>query len=186
MQHYVDIAVRPDPEFATPTLLNTLFGRLHLALATLSATDIGVSFPAASTKPRTMGDRLRLHGTGEHLAELMKNHWWGSLDDYLDIEGIAQVPVTNRHIVVRRVQVKSSPERLRRRLARRKGIGLDEARKLIPDQAAKTLDLPFLQLESASTGQGFKLFIQQEPCDQPNKGEFNAFGLSKDATVPWF
>ena len=49
------------------------------------------------------------------------------------------------------------------------------------------LDNPFLELESSSTGQRHRRFIQfGELLDEPVEGFFDTFGLSKNATVPWF
>jgi len=49
------------------------------------------------------------------------------------------------------------------------------------------LDNPYLELESGSNGHKHRRYIQfGELLDAPVKGEFDQFGLSKVATVPWF
>jgi CRISPR-associated endonuclease Csy4 len=91
------------------------------------------------------------------------------------------------HRIVRRVQAKSNPERLRRRLAKRKNITLEQARELIPENAAQKLNLPFVTLQSASTGKLFRLFIEHMPVQpESQNGDFSFYGLSSTATVPWF
>ncbi|MGG2681140.1 type I-F CRISPR-associated endoribonuclease Cas6/Csy4 [Pseudomonas aeruginosa] len=88
---------------------------------------------------------------------------------------------------VSRVQVKSNPERLRRRLMRRHDLSEEEARKRIPDTVARALDLPFVTLRSQSTGQHFRLFIRHGPLQATaEEGGFTCYGLSKGGFVPWF
>ncbi|MGV2442369.1 type I-F CRISPR-associated endoribonuclease Cas6/Csy4, partial [Bacillus atrophaeus ATCC 9372] len=81
----------------------------------------------------------------------------------------------------------SSPERLRRRFAKRHQLSEAEARERIPDSAAQMLKLPYLQLRSHSTGQHFRLFLQLGAAQEhPIAGTFNSYGLSQSATLPWF
>ena len=81
MDHYVDIRLQPDAEFAPAMLMAALFTKLHKALAAGAHQDIGVSFPQMEVSdgapaptptrasrigahPRYMlGLVLRLHGT---------------------------------------------------------------------------------------------------------------------------
>ena len=52
---------------------------------------------------------------------------------------------------------------------------------------AESLDNPYLDLQSASTGENYRIFIQfGEIQSQPVVGEFDRFGLSNVATIPWF
>lgn len=49
------------------------------------------------------------------------------------------------------------------------------------------LDAPYLELQSASNGHRHRRYIEfGELLDAPVRGEFDSFGLSKTATVPWF
>jgi len=51
----------------------------------------------------------------------------------------------------------------------------------------KGIPLPYLDLVSDSNGKRYRRFIQVgELLDRPVAGEFDQFGLSKTATVPWF
>jgi CRISPR-associated endonuclease Csy4 len=185
MDAYLDIALLPGPEFAPTLLMNALFAKLHRALVARGAGDIGVSFPEAG--PMALGGRLRLHGRGGALAELMAADWLAGMRDHIRLGGVGPVPGDVRHRVVRRVQAKSNPERLRRRLVARKGIDAEAARRAIPDGAAERLSLPYLELSSQSTGQRFRLFVEHLPVqDQAVDGTFSAYGLSPSATVPWF
>jgi CRISPR-associated endonuclease Csy4 len=189
MDHYVDLKLRPDPEFSPPMLMNALFAKLHRALVSLASERIGVSFPDHDARAPHLGLCLRLHGQRPDLDALSGTGWLHGMRDHLVMEDALPrpVPTQSAHRVVQRVQADSNPERLRRRLMRRHGMDEAEARTRIPDSAARWLDLPYVQLRSTSTGQPFRLFIAHGPIQttaQP--GLFSAYGLSPTATVPWF
>lgn len=184
MDHYLEIRLLPDPEFPANVLMNALFSKLHRALAGWGGLDVGVSFPDHGKAG--LGMRLRLHGSATALAGLMAGDWLKGMRDHSEITAIQPVPAGARHRVVRRVQAKSNPERLRRRRVAR-GASEDAARAAIPDTAIEHLDLPFVVLTSLSTGQQFRLFIKhQAPADHATPGPFSAYGLSPSSTVPWF
>lgn len=186
MDRYIDIQVLPDPEFSQPQLMSALFSKLHRALAELKRTDIGLSFPKVHSKG--LGDRLRLHGSEAALNQLMALDWLKGMRDHSDVEPVRAVPEAVQYRVVRRVQSDSSPERLRNRLTRRKGLTEAQALEQIPAHTpAKLLSLPFVSLRSQSTGQSFKLFIEHGALiAQSQPGDFSAYGLSAQATIPWF
>ena len=191
MDHYVDIDVRVDPDFASHQLMSVLYAKLHRALAARAGSEagsgIGVSFPGFDPKAPYLGTRLRLHGSLADLSALMAGNWLAGMRDHVAVAPPAAVPPDAQHRPVRRVQVKSSPERLRRRLMRRHPIDEQEARKRIPDEVASLTRLPFVQLRSTSTGQPFRLFIEHGPLlPRAWPGNFNAYGLSREASVPWF
>ena len=187
MDHYVDIDVRPDPEFPPHQLMSALYAKLHRALAARSSVGIGISFPGFDLKALHLGTRLRLHGSQTDLSALMASDWLAGMRDHVAFASPSAIPPDAQHRPVRRIQVKSSPERLRRRLMRRHAIDEQEASRRIPDSIARLVKLPFLQVRSASTGQPFKLFIDHGSL-QPSAqlGDFNAYGMSREATIPWF
>ncbi len=187
MDTYIDIRLLPDPEFTTTTLMNALFAKFHRALVQFRAGSIGASFPDAGGATRTLGARLRLHGTHDVLARFNRTNWLQGMRDHVTQGALTPVPQNVRHRNVRRVQIKSSVERERRRLILRKGVSEEEAIRLLPDSREKMCDLPYLMMTSASTGQQFRLFVDQTPPrDQAQDGVFSAYGLSSEATIPWF
>lgn len=192
MDHYVDITLQPDPEFPAPLLMNALFAKLHRALASPNnqwVGQVGVSFPRHQSTGRAphLGDQLRLHGQGSVLERLFSHDWLAGMRDHAQCAEPMPVPDGTEHRLVRRVQAQSSPERLRRRLAHRHRLTAEEAAQRIPDCAAQTLRLPWVQLRSSSTGQSFRLFIEHGPLlQQPNTGSFSPYGLSQGASIPWF
>lgn len=185
--HYIDITLLPDPEFSSAHLLNALFSKLHRALVQLRADSVGVSFPGLSPRGTHLGATLRLHGSEHALQALQALPWLQGMRDHVAASNPIPVPDGAHHRVVRRVQAHSSPDRLRRRQMRRHGYDEAEAQRRIPDHAAQRLDLPYVSLQSASTHQIFRLFIEHGPLRSTlSPGTFSAYGLSSEATVPWF
>ena len=188
MDHYLDFRLLPDPEFPAPVLMNALFSKLHRALVRIDNRAIGVSFPDVRSEKPSLGGCLRLHGTEEKLSALMNENWLTGMRDHIEQAEIAPVPGDMRHRRIRRVQPKSNAERLRRRYAKRHpDVSPEEIAKLIPESVEQRVKLPFLQLKSQSSGHAFRLFLEHAPLrDEPTEGEFNTYGLSARATVPWF
>ena len=187
VSHYLDITLRPDPEFSPAHLLNALYAKLHRALAHMGTGDVGVSFPQLAPQGQHLGQVLRLHGSPEALQSLQALPWLQGMSDHVQVGEVAPVPLHAQHRSVNRVQAKSSPERLRRRLMKRHQLSEAQARERIPDSVACTTNLPYLQLSSTSTAQQFKLFLALGAAQpQPHTGDFNTYGLSATATVPWF
>jgi CRISPR-associated endonuclease Csy4 len=189
MDHYLEIRLLPDPEFPPAILMNALFAKFHRALVDLESTRIGISFPGMRKEPKSrgLGECLRIHGARDDLHKLMDLPWLTGMRDHTLLQGPGPIPDQVSECRVRRVQAKSSAERLRRRLMRRKGLSEEDARRSIPDDRAKRLELPYIALASRSTRQAFRLFIDQQPsASQHREGDFNHYGLSGTATLPWF
>lgn len=187
MHHYIDIHLRPDPEFPEHVLMSALFGKLHRALATQACSGIAVAFPGYSLTPLTLGNCLRLVGTAGDLASLLTTDWLRGMADHAALSAVLPVPASAAHRRLRRVQAKGGAERLRRRQMRRHGLTQAQAMDAVPDMVAERLHLPFINMASASTGQRFKLFLDLGPAQpDPLEGGFNAYGLSSVATTPWF
>ena len=186
--HYLDIHLRPDPEVAPHHLMGSIYGRLHHALVQLDRQDIGVSFPEHDDCKPSLGSNLRLHGPDLSLQSLVESGWLHALHDHVRIDAIAPIPVDSKHRVVNRVQTKSNVDRLRRRAMKRHGLSQDEANSRIPASVEVYLRLPFVTIGSRSTGQpSFPLFIRHGPLlEQASQGTFSSYGLSHQATIPWF
>lgn len=184
MDRYIQINLLPDPEISQPVVMNHLFDKLHHALARVGQGEIGISFPNAH---KHLGDIVRLHSNEQALQRLSNERWLNGLQDYIKVSDILTVPDHCQYRVVERVHVKSDPVRLYRRSVRKGWLTQEEAEKKAAQAKAKRLDLPFIQLKSQSTEQYFKLFINQgKLIDKPINGQFSAYGLSKQATIPWF
>lgn len=187
MNYYYEITLRPDPDFVPAILLNALFSKLHRFLVEHSALNIGVSFPQYSTVPLALGSCIRVHGTQADVTALHKGAWLAGMHDHVGCSEVAPAPENRQQVQVCRVQVKSNPERLARRYAKRHQLSETEALSIYQTVKPKKLRLPFLTLNSDSTKQRFVLLIQQSaPQSEAMSGAFNRYGLSQTATVPWF
>ncbi|MHA3903478.1 type I-F CRISPR-associated endoribonuclease Cas6/Csy4 [Castellaniella sp. WN] len=185
--HSIDIRLLPDPEFSQAHLLGALYAKFHRALVGLGTHEIGVSFPQYSMQPRTLGRIMRVHGGGDALNALLFTDWLRGMRDHVELGALSAVPKEVQHRRLLRRQFKTSADRLRHRRMRRKGETYEQAAQAIPDSVEQQPDLPYVQLRSASTGQRFCLFLALgDPEPQAVAGEFNTYGLSSTATLPWF
>ena len=184
MTHYIEIKLLPDQEFSSSLLMNALFAKFHRALVEAGHGEVGVSFPQAN---KTLGDTIRLHGAKVALERLMEIKWLKGLTDYTHVTEIAAVPYNCKYRVVKRVQAKSSVERLYRRSVKKGWLSAEEAEVKMNAGKEQQFKLPYILLKSRSTEQSFRLFIQHgKASDSPVSGEFSAYGLSDVATIPCF
>lgn len=183
MNHYMDIVIKPDVEMRENVLLNKAYTKLHKVLVTLSTNAIGISFPEYRVK---LGKTIRIHGDEASLQGLQKMGWLGGLNGYCQISDIQTISDETGHRVISRIQSNMSQSKLNR-LIKRGSISPDEIKKYRALMFSRGLDNPYLELESGSTGRKHRRYIQfGEIMEKPVVGEFDTFGLSKTATVPWF
>ncbi|MFC7780966.1 type I-F CRISPR-associated endoribonuclease Cas6/Csy4 [Legionella taurinensis] len=183
MDHYQDIIIFCEPEFPMPVLMNALYSQFHKALCDLHSTSIGVSFPKYD---KTLGNILRLHGNQIALQGLQNLNWIGGMKGYCVENPILSVPVCTKFRTVYRKQPTKSQSKLRRLIERR---SLTEAQidQYEASRIANFLDSAYFQLVSGSNGKKHRRYIVLgKILDQPVPGEFDRFGLSKTATIPWF
>lgn len=184
MESYIDIRILPDDEMRENVLLNKVFIKFHKALFDLKSTGIGVSFPETKV---LLGRLIRIHSTDSRLQELIDSNWLGGLVGYCNCSGIQYVPANAKHRRVSRWQHNMSDSHLKR-LIKRGGISKEEIKAYKAKMfSVQMTELPFLELDSISNGNHHRRYIQmsnitENPCD----GEFDSFGLSKKATIPWF
>lgn len=185
--HYIEIRILPDPEFSATYLLGALYSKLHRALVQLQEQGLGVSFPEYALKPKGLGTRMRIHGSMPALQRLEQTQWLRGMRDHIEPVSIQAVPSSATYRTVFRRQFKTNVDRLRRRRMKRHAETAEQASAAIPADAQQQPNLPFIHLRSSSTAQPFCLFLAMGP-EQPeaNTGVFNAYGLSNQATVPWF
>lgn len=183
MDYYVDIKVKPDEEMRENVLLNKVYSKLHKALFTLKSTGIGVSFPQYKVM---LGAIIRLHGTEAKLAELQSLDWLGGLKGYCAVSSLQAIPSDATYRVISRKQSTMTDAKLRR-LIKRRSISQDELKQYKAKMFEKGLDNPYLEMQSVSNGHKHRRYLQfGESLSEPVTGEFDQFGLSKTATIPWF
>lgn len=185
MDSYFDIQLMPDPEFKAAVLMNAVYTKLHKVLYDSQSSNIAVSFPKYE---QTMGDVLRLHSTAEVLDGLQHLAWVGGMSGYCQQGMIQPVPVEVKFRTVFRRQQSKSLSKLRRQ-ERRGNLTEAQIQNYITkmNEGDRKLKLPYLELTSRSNGHRHRRYIQLGTLvDEPIVGDFDLFGLSKTATVPWF
>lgn len=183
MDYYIDVLTEPDEEMRENVLLNKVYTKLHKALYTLWSTTIGISFPQRKI---VLGKLLRIHGSESALNSLEEMNWLGGLIGYCEVSKIQCIPANVQYQVVSRKQSTMTQAKLKR-LVKRSAIGELEIKQYKAKMFSKGLDAPYLELESGSSGHSYRRYIVfSELFDQPLSGDFDQFGLSKNATVPVF
>jgi len=183
MDYYINIQIKPDAEMRENELLNKVYTKFHKELSTMKATDIGVSFPRYNV---LLGKIIRIHSNQTRLTELQDTNWLGGLIGYCDISEIQPIPSDVKHRKISRKQANMTAAKLRR-LIKRGSISAEEAKQYKAKMFSQSLDNPYLELESSSNGHKHRRYIEfGELTEKSVKGDFDQFGLSKVATVPWF
>jgi len=199
MKYYLDITLLPDADANLGFLWQKIYGQVHLALVEMKTTsgnsDIAVSFPEYGDKKFSLGNKLRLFAsTHTQLQQLDIGKWLTRLNDYSRYTSTKEVPQSaDRYANFKRKQFKSNITREAERRAKYKNESLDEALEHFKNYEKKCL-LPFVNVVSLSTvkdnafseNKRFKLFVERKFAERRVKGEFSCYGLSKNATVPWF
>ncbi|WP_293986162.1 type I-F CRISPR-associated endoribonuclease Cas6/Csy4 [uncultured Megasphaera sp.] len=188
MMFYQEITLYPSAEIPTSFLMTKVFMPLHFALASqkekLGEGRIGISFPQYTEE--SLGNKVRIFSKEREILESADiPQALRFLQDYIHLTAIREVaaPRIKGYAVYRRYQPDSSRFRKAKRYAKRNGISYEKAFKLM--KTKKPRRLPYVQLKSKTTQQKFSLFI--EKIEAPAcEGNFNAYGLSQQATVPEF
>ncbi len=184
MEYYINLLFQADDEVPIYFIRNKAFTKLHKTLHDHQQTSIGVSFPKYKLK---LGDVLRLHGSKDELEALQKTNWLGGLVGYCEVSDILPVPEkVSGYRTVSRIRQNMTNAKLNR-LIKRGSISDESVKSYKEKMFATGLDNPFLELHSKSTGEKYRVYIAfGDLLDQPIVGQFNHFGLSKAATIPWF
>jgi len=200
MNYYQEITLIDHTEITPYFIWSKLYNQLHLALAETKQNEnqinIGVSFPDYRYKHEeekksviTLGKKLRLFANQQELLEKLNlKAKLERLADYVHITSIRPVPQTKvtGYVSFCRKQIKSNAERLARRRVNKVGdISFEEAVQRYQNDI-KTTDLPYIQLNSLSNTQPFKLFIEKRQGEKSSDFEFSSYGLSSKSTVPEF
>ncbi len=183
MNYYIDIQIQPDAEMRENVLLNKVYTKFHKALFTLQSNDIGVSFPEYRM---TLGRTLRIHATKNRLTQLQQLNWIGGLSGYCKVSAIQAIPDKVTYRTVSRIQTTMSSAKLQR-LIKRGTIAESNIKQYKAKIFTRGLDNAFLEIESTSNGYKHRRYIKfGELTETPTIGQFDSFGLSKEATIPYF
>ncbi|WP_022943263.1 type I-F CRISPR-associated endoribonuclease Cas6/Csy4 [Psychromonas hadalis] len=198
MKYYLDITLLPDNEITLGFIWYKVYQQVHIALADNKIAEkssaIALAFPQYSFTSGKKGDfplgnKLRIFSpTQEPLDKLDINRWLKRFTDHTHITSVKAVPDNvSEFVCVKRKQFKTNLSRLARRRAKRKGETFEQALQHYASFDDEQSKLPFININSLSKNEQFRLFINQVKVQEENVGEFNCYGLSKEqATVPWF
>ena len=196
MKYYCDITLLPDAEANLGFLWQKIFCLVHSAIVEnqhAGDSNVALSFPEYDNSVFPLGNKLRVMAISENaLQQLELQQRLNRLSDYCRCTSLKTVPEVKQFVRFERKQFASNMERIARRRAKRKGETFEEAMFHLKDATEEVSKLPFINVGSSSTqmvdGQKcrFKLFIKRVFTDKPLDGQFSTYGLSKEATVPWF
>ena len=188
MEAYIDIKIFPNKEIRENVLLNQTYTLLHKRLYEMRSKDIGVSFPEYKLK---LGKTLRIHGSKTSLEKLESKDWLGKYKAFCKITPILSIPEFVQYRTVSRLQQNMTEAKLRRLIKRAKegkgNFNEEDIKKYRIKMLQNGLENPYVELISMSNGQRHRRFIEfGELVKQAVPGNFDTFGLSKTATIPWF
>ncbi len=193
MKHYIEITLLPNPDISLNFLWEKVYQRIHLELVEIKdhkgSVQIGVAFPEYNAAQYQLGTKLRLFAQqADTLEQLNPREFLKHLSDYVHLTTSREVPENKitGYVSYSRVQVKSNAQRLIRRSIKKDWLSPQQAEERLNKLSDKQITLPFVQINSKSTGERFRLFINCIEQSQANTKAFNTYGLSKQSTVPVF
>lgn len=196
MHYYVEITCLPDEDVSSGFVMGKIMDVLHLCLVNLEKNlgmnPVGISFPEyryGDDVAPTIGSKIRLFSRdASHLESLDLDTQLQRFSDYVHVRSVASIERPNLTFAVfRRMQPKSSRERLIRRQAKRSNRPEEAVRAQYQVFAEQQTSLPFVNMKSHSSDSQFRLFIQKQAA-VPVQGEwqFSTYGLSATVPVPDF
>ena len=177
LTHYFDVRLKVSRDVGMAYCL------IHKALLNLKTTDVGVSFIDAPD-----AYVLRVHATVERLNELMSNSNMQTLNETYPMSWPKPTPETTEFAIFSRRRIHKDMSRLRRRM-KRNNFTEEQMLKYkmqMCQESLNAVDTFYVSMESASTKQYYRRYIQITMSSELVDGEFDSFGLSKTATVPVF
>ncbi len=192
---YQDLELINQPGISLGVVWSKLYTQLHIALADLKnqigKQPVAVSFPEYGDTTFPLGFKLRLLAVSEdELHALNISLWLSRLTDYVKVKPIRMVPQKriNGYAIFGRKQVKGRPETIAKRRARKDpNISYEDALRLASQKNRLFSQLPYVSLNSSTSGQYFKLFIFRKECSAENTDmDFSSYGLSNQCAVPIF
>jgi len=199
---YQQITLLPSEEIPCHFLWEKLFQQIHLALVENKATrrdanggneqtaeylEYGLSFPQYDVQLNALGSCLRVFAANrEKLEKLDLFRWLERLQDYCRCTSIEAVPQKTGYARFKRRQFHTNVERMARRRAKRKQESYELALAYYSGYNEQLTRLPYIFMNSLSGKRRFPLFIEREMVTHEEHGEFSCYGLSNNATVPWF
>lgn len=192
MNYYTELTLIPSTDTPTHYLWKIVLQQIHIGLVELKdesgKVPIGISFPHYNLKKFLIGNKIRLFGQTEEILESLDlNTRVNRLSDYVHVTSIKPVP--NRikgYTTFFKVQKKTYKDILVRRRSRRHNITLEQAYRDYEGFIERKIELPYINMQSCSTGQKYRLYVEKKEIQEPLFEGFSTFGLSRTSTVPSF
>ncbi len=190
MNFYQEITLHPESDITVNFLWSKIFPIIHKGFALFKDGNNNCPFAVAFPQYAKEGEKIGVGGklqifseTKEKLMQLDLKMRLQKLEDYMSVTGIRPVPMrrVTGYAVYSRKHVEDASRA--RRYARRHDIDEEETQKKF-NAKREMCSLPFIRMDSGSTGQRFCLFIDKKEVTMPEKGSFGCYGLSNSATVP--
>lgn len=194
MYYFIELSLLPDESVSTGFVLGKVMDVLHLCFVNLQKelghNPVGLAFPeyryGVEGKPNTLGTKIRLYAQTEApLAALNLQPQLQRFADYVHIRAVREANPKFGFACFRRVQCRSSRERLARRRKDYVGETLAQAQQHFYGFVEQSTDLPFAHLRSQSSEQAFRLFIAKQDVPESTQAwQFSSYGLSATVGVP--
>lgn len=191
MNVYLEITLLPSGEIGHHFLWEKVYQQLHLGLASVQSQEgisaIGISLPEYNAEKYQLGSKLRLFAADADILEKFNAlQWFNRLTDYVHVSSMREVPAKVAYAIYKRQQPQSNTERLARRKAKRANITIEQALEQLNGRKEEHVKTPFINMNSQTTGQRFRLFIDKVSVGEPISKGFTSYGLSSCSTVPEF
>lgn len=185
MNYYIEILLKPNDASQEAQVQREVYTKLHHLFVSINNAQIGISFPDYNIK---LGRRIRLHGENTNLQQVDQMDWLGEdMSKSCEVSKIRQIPSHVNYRTISRIRPNMSKSKMRR-LKRRGSITDKEVENAYKAKMfSNGLTNPYLDLKSGSTKKIYRLFFNFGPLlDHPIEGRFDCYGLSNNATIPWF
>jgi CRISPR-associated endonuclease Csy4 len=197
MYHFIELNLLPDEGISTSFIMSKVMDVLHLCFVNIEKqvghNPVGLAFPeycydTDEQRKSTLGTKLRLYAKDEAPLEMLDlKKQLARFEDYVHLKAIRPLERTKvAFACFKRVQVRSSVERLARRRAAHLQQPLEEALAFFEasGKANRVTDLPFVHLHSQSSEQVFRLFVAKVATEESVDWRFSTYGLSSTVGVP--
>ncbi|PID50454.1 MAG: type I-F CRISPR-associated endoribonuclease Cas6/Csy4 [Proteobacteria bacterium] len=194
MYYFIELSLIPDESISPGFVMSKVMDVLHLCFVNvqkaLGYNPVGLAFPeyryGVEGKRNTLGTKIRLYAQNEaHLETLSLKQQLRRFEDYVHLRAIREDEAKLGFACFKRVQFRSSVERLARRRMAYVGETLEQSKQHFQGFVEQTSDLPFAHLHSQSSEQSFRLFIAKQAVPEPtDKWQFSSYGLSATVGVP--
>ena len=191
--YYQDLILLPNQEVSSTFLMGKVISALHLIFVEdehkTGCVNIGLGFPRFNREKRTLGNIVRLYASSpDILLNSSCNSRLLRLTDYIKKGEIQPIPnIVQGYVQYRRIQFKENKERLVRRYAQRHHVDMKQAEKEYSCYKNPENNLPYVTLDSLSSGQRFRLYIDEVlQVENNNTLVFSSYGLIKSGALPYF